>query len=162
MQILQSVVYKYIDISGRNTCTLVSSPVLDTVYPYGGSTLNKPGDSTVDGPGKGLAPSRGELAESFSATMYLMWISPVLTVPTQCPNGNACTIPVPRGNVDWSWWGDATNTQINNPNSDGSPLRKLTNGSPGQNPAFSEDYSFPTWTSVWISGQSSDNCVAGG
>jgi len=65
VQILQSVVYKYIDISGRNTCTLVSSPVLDTVYPYGGSTLNKPGDSTVDGPGKGLAPSRGRVSRVF-------------------------------------------------------------------------------------------------
>ena len=160
MQILQSVVYKYIDISGRNTCTLVSSPVLDTVYPYGGSTLNKPGDSTVDGPGKGLAPSRGRVSRVFQRYNVpdVDFTGPYRPYPV--PEWKC--LPVPRGNVDWSWWGDATNTQINNPNSDGSPLRKLTNGSPGQNPAFSEDYSFPTWTSVWISGQSSDNCVAGG
>jgi len=117
----------------------VTGPLLDNWYPY--AVFPDTPNSTNDSPGLGLVaylegsnpPTPvpiGELAATFSATMYLMWdpalpsgCHPASTIQTKDANGNTtitstpskCTgsIPVPLGNVTWGFCGDAINTVPN-------------------------------------------------
>ena len=73
----------------------------------------------------------------FSATMYLMWTPPAAS---GCPNGSACTIPVPLGSVTWQWAGDATYNSS-------SQTWSVKSGSGSAN-AFAASNSFPSWNSL--------------
>jgi hypothetical protein len=99
--------------ANRQTCVpsgfyLSSSPELDNVYPYPGTSY-----TATDSPGQALITYVGETARSFSATMYLLWTP---QGDSRCPSGNACVIPVPLGSVSWQYFADATNTLVNQTN----------------------------------------------
>ena len=99
-------------------CSQVSATGLDGTYPYGASNPT----GTNDTPKISLPVIYGEGAQTFVATMYLMW-DPALGNPN-CPPaqdaaaGNVqtaitCTsIPIPVGSVQWSWAGCAMNTLV--------------------------------------------------
>jgi hypothetical protein len=86
-------------------------------FPYGydqsGATTGTvyqttvPNDTAKDSPWIYLLPGYGEQQRYFQATMYLMWIPPA---NPNCGSGAACTIPVPQGQVGWSFVADAINT----------------------------------------------------
>jgi hypothetical protein len=149
---------------------------LDSVYPY--PTLQPP--NTIDDPGVGIGlaallpgtniTAMGEVAERFSATMYLMWdpALPGLGQATCAPastivaNGryasaaSTCTgsIPVPLGFMNWGFYGDAINTLMPQPapNTTTWVLNNCSGPNPAQ-PAFqsskpkTDPYSgFPFWT----------------
>lgn len=152
-QLIQAYHFKVLTSTGPKTCTAVSSSVLDNIYPYPAFTRTVTDDSTNDSPGLGMVPQLGELAGSFSASLYLMWVPPVLN---GCPTTkNACTIPVPEGAFQWGWWGDAINT---------SELVILTvpvvpqwvlNDASGSNNngGFVGGGSLPRWSATWINNQ---------
>jgi hypothetical protein len=125
--------------NGPEACSLDVSPEYDGVYnPNPGvTTVDSPFTSLYDGNGN----SRGELARSFQASMYLMW------QPNPAPgcDSDACTILVPLAEVDWSWTGDTINT-----------VPKQAGGSPGvwpltgcqtysPKPASTATSSYPKW-----------------
>src|SRR5712692_107879 len=60
------------------------NPELDNTYPYVSASSN----STNDSPGQALVSSGGEVARSFSPTMYVLWTP---NADSRCPSGNACT-----------------------------------------------------------------------
>lgn len=133
----------------QQSCTPVSSsnPELDNTYPYLlVSTTTVTDDTVNDSPTFPLKPANGEIASTFSASMYLMWVPPALTGTYVCPSGNACTIPVPLGYFPWNWWGDAINTLELNPNNTSFPLWVANDLSPSVNPTFAEDNSLPGWS----------------
>jgi hypothetical protein len=134
-------------VSTTGSPILSSTPVLDNAYPYSiFYTVHATNDGVDDTPSRRMAPQNGELGVSWSATMYLMWIPPVLATPTQCPNSSSCTIPVPLGNFSWTWNGDvvnplklATNNGVSYPNWINSDLYT-------HDATLVDDNSFPTWT----------------
>jgi hypothetical protein len=84
-----------------------------------------------------------------------MYIPPALT---GCPAGNACTIPVPLGSVDWAWWGDAINTLIEGSFAAGVPSWAKHDASPAGDSIFVPDSSFPTWNSTITAQQALAQC----
>jgi hypothetical protein len=110
-----------LDPNFRGTCP--GGPTLHTLdldggYPYGyfnnaklGNVFQSPGgapnDTATDAPAALLQSTMGEVARSFSATMYLMWTP---NADPNCTTGNACTIPVPLGSLNWNLNGDTINT----------------------------------------------------
>jgi hypothetical protein len=158
-QIIGPYSAKLITTSGPQTCTFAGSPSLDNFYPYPADTTHVTNDTTDDSPGIGLIPRNGEMAPSFNATMYSMWVPPTLTFSIQCPNGSACTIPVPQGNIQWSWSGDGIDT-LSQVNSNGLIVPQwIKYNAWKNNTGFVEDDSFPTWTTLWTNQQY--HCVAG-
>jgi hypothetical protein len=135
------------------------APYLDTEYPYGHHclgatpctvvTTTQTNDTSIDSPYQRLLAGLGEFANSFSATMYLMWTPDVLN---GCPNGSACTIPVPLGSVTWQFAGDAINTlKVVQTSSGFFPMWMLNpmGPPPPSSGAFVPDTtSFPGWTQV--------------
>jgi len=77
--------------------------------------------------------------------MYLMWTP---SADPNCPNGAACTIPVPQGQVTWSWRGDAINTLAAQMNQ-GVPYKKWVlnpNNCSVSNPQnYQPSISYPQW-----------------
>jgi len=136
-------------------------PNLDTIYPY--SSGNPPGTPTTrtnDSPNTAISQSWGEYAQSFHATMYLLWTpSPTGFLPA-CPNGVACTVPIPLGSVNWQFGADPINTLAQQTSNNTTWLFNYpqpgTSGvaAPqgfqvfnfGSSPSFPFDY--PTWTNV--------------
>jgi len=161
VQLLSEDVVKVIVSSGPTTCTAVAStgqPVLDNTYPY--SSVKKTtvtDDTAVDEPDAHLLTDFGELARSFSATMYPMWTPPALAA---CPAGNACTVPVPLGAFARRWTGDSINTLATS----ASVLSTAPNvlllypdwflyASSAGNDGFVEDNSYPQWSTTFTNGQ---------
>jgi hypothetical protein len=137
------------------------NPPLDTSYPYSPTTSSSnptiPNDMAADSPTYVVDSAWGEVARSFRATMYLMWVPPALTGTYTCPSGNACTIPVPLGTISatptgWIWMGDTINTLssvqgVNQTtwimNFDGQPpMPSFQPSQPGTDP----HNGLPTWT----------------
>jgi len=197
VQLDNSIVSQYIDSSPRlHACTWFSDPnalngacgvpnepscppELDGGYPYGSVTgeavvFTSPGGVTneeaVDNPNWKLDAAWGEQAEWFNATMYLEWIPPAAGACT-ASGASACTVPVPLGNVNWFWAGDAVNTLVLIPLSNGTIWTPESNGtdwfeepcafcSQGQNvnnpqypiafeaasPSGTNNYSYVMWT----------------
>jgi hypothetical protein len=110
---------RYLNSTGQHPDDKVPSGArfVDHAFPYGfnadGSrvgtvtTTTATDDTAADSPYTPLIEFYGEMARVFSATMYLMWVP---QPDPNCSNGAACTIPVPQGQVFWSWRGDAINT----------------------------------------------------
>ena len=131
---------------------------MDKAYPYGydqqGDSTNTVYTTTVsndtakDGPLLSLASIYGEEERWFQATMYLMWAP---AANPNCGNGVACTIPVPQGQVGWSFSGDAINTlqpQVNN----GIPyvqwVLNPNNCSGGNAQQYQPSTAYPQWTAA--------------
>src|SRR5690348_915750 len=101
-----------------------------------------------------LLPANGEVARSFGAKMYLMWIPQVLSInSTSCPNGNSCTIPVPLGSFDWFWSGDGINTLQPQSNQGVVFPLWLKNTAVDGNLGFVESSTFPTWSTTFTNQQ---------
>lgn len=136
---------------GPQTELLVSSsspPVLHNTYPYSVVTTTFiTNDGANDSPSIPLAPSIGEIARSFSANMYLMWIPPVLS---GCTNGNACTVPVPLGTFHSTWFGDVVNTLRESSNQGVVFPMWTKNSIDDSNDGFLAGKSFPTWTAASV------------
>jgi hypothetical protein len=117
--------------SGGQTCTCnpsglsASAAELDNVYPYvNGGNFNDSPRSPVNYSLGGTPINYNEVEQSFSATTYLLW-DPALplgcTPATTTGNGSSTTtkqstcsgsIPIPLGNISWSWSGDGIDTEI--------------------------------------------------
>jgi hypothetical protein len=115
-------------------------PGLDTAYPY--PIVNASGTTANDNPSVGLPSGYDKVSRAFSATMNLMWTP---TAASEC-TGDACTIPVPLGYLNWKFNGAA----------------KLVSGTwkasgAGSKNSFVASTSYPTWTS-WVSYQGSLVC----
>jgi hypothetical protein len=119
VQILESVTQSLVIPSGDTSTPNNASSQLDGTYPY----FNGPNysNATWDSPGLGLLHDWGEGAESFNATMYVLW-DPALpvgcipawtdtqTTPYYTPHASTCTsIPIPLGSVQWGWSACAIN-----------------------------------------------------
>jgi len=141
---------------------------LDNGYPYGvingvkvgtvtTTNVNTPNDTAVDAPTTILVDVIGEFARNINATMYLMYIPPILT---GCPTipGQPCTIPVPLGTFQWYMAGDVINTMqtklsqlaggfhyslwtLNGGTGPGNPTTGLSQG-------FLTGSTFPTWATT--------------
>jgi len=123
-------------------------------------TTNVPNDTVVDAPNVNLPNQFGEVARSFNATMYSMWVP---NADRNC-NGNdgySCTIPVPLGSVTWSLTGEAINTL--NPVYQQNPGYGTSNwwlscfyptANGQEQPVFLQSNQYPGWTSV----DSGQNC----
>jgi hypothetical protein len=107
--------FSFVQLVGTNSWQFRTNPTtgthtfgtgLDTFYPYPNVTAT----TTNDSPGIQLdaagAPTQGEAAETFHATMYLMWTP---TASGSC-TGTYCAIPVPLANASWSFNGDVIKT----------------------------------------------------
>ncbi len=121
VQILNSVTYSQLFQANQG----YTSPTnlgfgLDGIYPYPSGGPNSPSISTGDAPARqDLYSFLGEAAESFSATMYVLWdpaippagqqtCTPAWTDTTTRPyytsNRSTCaSIPVPLASVSWTW-----------------------------------------------------------
>jgi hypothetical protein len=132
---------KYVTSSGSTSNT--AGQGLDNTYPYQNNT-----SSTNDSPGIELLPSDGEGAESFNATMYLLWTP---NAASGCTNGSACTIPVPLGYVSWTFSGDAINTLTNQSSTNTTWIKSCGQGSANafqtSSPSQSS-FGYPAWTNV--------------
>jgi hypothetical protein len=110
--------------------TLGVFPALDNLFPYdSGGTVN-------DNPGTGLPSGFKKINMAFSAEMNLMWTP---TADPGCADGDACTIPVPFGYVNWKVSATAK-------------LNKSGTWVPSGNWSareFVASSSYPTWTS-WV------------
>lgn len=158
VQLIGSDTHKRVAFPPKNsqTCTpngFVTSlnPELDNFYPYPmplGST-----DNTNDNPGDPLNPSWGELARSFSPTMYLLWTA---NADNHCPSGNACTIPIPLGSVSWHYFGDAIDTLSQQQNL----TTWMLNSGAGSANQFQTsglaNTSYPTWTTQYVNSSLDD------
>jgi hypothetical protein len=142
--------YSWVQIVNSITVNIVATPPqsaapfvpgLDNTYPYGGT------NSTNDSPGIALDTSQNELAETFSATMYLLWTPPG---PSGC-SGSECTVPVPLGSIAWGFNGDAVNQQqLDVTNADQTWVVSCGQPLPAE-PTFQQgnsSNSYPTWTAV--------------
>jgi hypothetical protein len=120
-----------------------SGGVLDTSFPYafGTHAADSP-NITLPQDIEGLS----EIRRKMSARMYAMW------TPSQAANcnGSDCVVPVPLGHWDWSWCGDAVNTntaltQLSAPLGKNGTWWVLVDNHCDQNPSFHQDSSYPTW-----------------
>jgi hypothetical protein len=114
---------------------------LDNHYPYPfniGST-----DTTTDSPGAALYTTNSEVTDTFSATMYLMWIPNVAVGCNQSPEA-PCSIPVSLGYVNWRFRGDAINS-LDPTQGTGGWILGCGIGTADQ---FHASTTYPTWTSV--------------
>lgn len=168
--------FLFVQVIGPNTARYLASPSmqnetlgsgLDNFYPY--PIFSTSGTSTSDSPGMSLAPSNasaiGEGADTFSATMYLLWDPTVAgTGESSCvaahtvynpgtgqytPTPSTCngSIPVPLGFVRWGFSADAINTLQNQPTTD--TTWRLNCGSPEPlPPQFQNSLSYPQWTTT--------------
>ncbi len=152
--------------------SVTQGPLLDNWYPY--AVFTGQPNSTYDSPGHPLAAYSspptdpptliplGELAEAFSATMYLMW-DPAL--PSGCQPASTtedpitktisstasnCTdsIPVPLGQVTWGFSGDTINTVPNQNISEQEWLLECGGPSPAT-PIVQPSSSYPPWSSTF-------------
>jgi len=133
-----------------------STPELDGAYPYGYtsagialgtvSTAQVTNDTAQDTPWSDLPNDEGEVKFSFKATMYLMWQP---NAATGCTSGGACTIPVPQGNITWSFVGDAINTLIPLVHQGVSYSQWVLNVcAPPSVSAYQPGAAFPQWSAV--------------
>jgi hypothetical protein len=133
VQLINSDTTTYSETAGTETCT--HNPDLDTGYPY---PLNASGQAT-DSPLYALPSTYTSTSRSFNATMYLMWTP---NPASGCPNGSACTIPVPLGYQNRQFSGSATQPQSNS--TWGNPM-----GSGGPSGSFvTSPLEYPFWTGV--------------
>jgi hypothetical protein len=162
-QLITGVSIQYQLAGGRQVCTqqddsskdvTSSSPALDSVFPYPVSSPGVCGSGAVTGALSATGDTPGvsvgsqtywEVAEDFSATMYLMW-SPAK--PSGCTDaaGSPCSIPVPLGSIPWAWSGETVNRK-------GKPLPDdwttgCGAGGASETPAFIVGTDFPQWNSV--------------
>jgi hypothetical protein len=119
-------------------------PALDGRYPMFVSNYFD------DAPGRPLPSNYGELSGGNAFTAYLMW-DPAL--PSGCTRGTGSTssatctsIPIPVGNLKWSWSGDAINTLAAQPN--GTTYNQNCGFESGDAVAFSPGGPFPNWGSI--------------
>jgi hypothetical protein len=96
-QVIDSIVVVWTPTTGTPT-TCSRTLALDNAWPY--AALGSSPDQRVDSPGVQLAVS-GLSEQSYTMLnhMFLMW-QPAIQ--------GQVTIPVPLGNVQWGWYGDAT------------------------------------------------------
>ena len=153
------------DVTGLQTVTPLpvssSVGVLDTQYPFGDVVTSQNGvtnDTAFDAPEvDGAFLSTGEVARSFSAIMYLIWIP---TADSACTAGTNCTIPVPLGSIEktgaqtWSFSGDMINT-LNSAQGQNTTTWILNCGPQPQTPSFQSsnpstdpNQSYPVWDAV--------------
>jgi hypothetical protein len=116
VQLVNGDALQQLDYFGRGACTGGPSsgdPQLDNSFPYIGiiSTKGVSNDTATDAPESLLQHTWGERERVFNATMYLIWTP---DKDNNCTNGNACTIPVPLGSLNWNLNGDTVNTLITN------------------------------------------------
>jgi hypothetical protein len=151
VQLISSDTIKRVAAPAKNSQTCTPSgfntdpnPELDNTYPYGSASSN----TTNDSPGQALLSSWGELARSFSPTMYILWTP---TSDSRCTSGSTCTIPVPLGSVSWHYFADAINTLAPQQNS---TTWTLNSGSGSANQFQSSSLSsfpfgYPTWSKTY-------------
>jgi len=108
-------------------------PGLDTAYTY--PIVNPAGTTAYDNPSVGLPNSYKKVSRAFSAMMNLMWTP---TAAAEC-TGDACTIPVPLGYVNWKV---SATAKLNKKGT------WVPSGS-GSAHEFVASSSYPTWTS-WV------------
>ena len=140
-----------------STPNVVPGAGLDNWYPYVSDSGNSP--ATNDSPGMQLTTTGttafGEAAETFGATMYLMWdpalpsgctpASTLLSGGAIVSKASTCkSIPVPIAHVSWGFNGDAINTLENQANQ---TTWILSCGAPTPASPVTSD-SYPTWTKV--------------
>jgi hypothetical protein len=158
VQLINSDTTEIICPAGPQTKTLVpssGSPKLDNTYPYSiVTTTNVTNDGANDSPSVPLPPPWGELARSFSANMYLMWVPPALS---GCSNGTSCTIPVPLGSFQWSWSGDGINTLMPSNNSGVVFPIWNKNEAADSNNGFLSSSVYPSWSATFTNGPISCN-----
>lgn len=141
--------FSFVQLVGTNSWQFRTNPAtgthtfgtgLDNTYPY------DTGTSTNDSPGIQLdaagAPTEGEAAETFNATMYVMWTP---TAQTSC-TGTDCAIPVPLGNAAWKFNGDVVKTL--NPNQGANVDTWIKScGGPGTITVTASS-AYPVWTNT--------------
>jgi len=169
VQVINSDSIRLITSQGSQICTTFASTApdaeLDNTYPYNVVTSIPPTPVTNNGandsPSIRLVGAAGEEARSFKATMYTMWVPPVLSAPVNCPNGIACTVPVPLGSTSWNWSGDAIDTLKSQTNSGVQYLSFIKNSGNTTSPPTSfrlaipgtdPNNSFPVWKSTVMNG----------
>jgi hypothetical protein len=111
--------YNVVYYNGQG-CSFSVGTGLDNTDPYPSNGL-----STDDSPGIEVYSNETEATANFSATMYLLWQS-----------GTSDSIPVPLGNVNWQWSGDAVQNS-------GDWSVKSGSGSSG---GFVTSSTFPVWS----------------
>ncbi len=156
VQLLNTDHVEYLDTAGvKKSCVIPGSNPLDNVYPYSSGAANSSaGFLTGDSPATPLAYK--ELAQTFIATMYLLW-DPTLDamgqstcsaasvtqagVPTP---SNCASIPVPIGSIGWKWKGDVIDTLQAQSNGTDYTLSCGTKAPSG----WVSSSSYPVWQSV--------------
>jgi hypothetical protein len=124
-------------------------------YPYQDVTMTNgvANDTAYDAPYALVFPGAlGEIARSFSASMYLLWTP---TNQNSACTGNACTIPVPLGTIaNWGFSGDMINT-LNTVQGRNTTTWILNCGPQPSTPAFQQsipssdpNQSYPVWDRV--------------
>jgi hypothetical protein len=155
VQLLNNHQVQVISSVGSRFITNATTTALDSSYPYTRELANY----TSDTPANALPDSYGELWESFTATMYLMWdpglpsgCTPAKTTQTM-QNGypvftsipsNCTSTPIPLSSVQWHWSGCAINTLANQTNNTTWSL-STANGCPVQILGTSQSAGFPEW-----------------
>jgi hypothetical protein len=159
VQILNSVTYSQVVQTG----VPYSPPAnalnqLDGVYPYPNDDIIS--STAEDSPGRPLDSVLGEGAESFDATMYVLW-DPALpagctpaktddsTAPYTSTVSHCTSIPVPLASVRWKWTPCAINSLAPAPSSGTIPSWFRKCGPGLANPAQASGY--PTWNSCYVS-----------
>lgn len=132
---------------------------LDNYYPY--PIISGSPNVTNDSPGMELLSTFGEGAESFSATMYLMWdpalpsgCSPATTVGdpetgavTMTPSHCTGSIPIPIGNVTWGFSGNGLNTLKSQTSTNTTWILNCGAPKPAA-PTVQTSTQFPQWTTT--------------
>jgi hypothetical protein len=143
--------FSFVQLVGTNSWQFRTNPTtgthtfgtgLDNTYPYGNVTAT----TTNDSPGIQLdaagAPTEGEAAETFHATMYLMWTP---TAAASC-TGTYCAIPVPLANASWSFNGDVIKTL--NPNQGANVDTWIKSCGAAGTVTVTASSSYPVWTNT--------------
>ena len=150
VQLLSAIQNQYVNVNGPFADPASPESGVDNTYPY----ANASPTTTNDTPKAGLPSIYGEGWETFTATMYLMWIlalpsgcTPASTDPhTLVSTPSTCTsIPVPLSSVTWHWSGCAINTLVNQTNGT-TWILNTSNGCPVQTLGNPQTAVFPEWT----------------
>ena len=133
VQLIDGDTTTYSGTAGTLTCSFNAD--LDTGYPY---PQNSAGQAT-DAPFVPLPSTYTTVSRSFNASMYLLWTP---NPASGCPNGSACTVPVPLGYQKWQFSGSTTQSN----GSWGSPTG--SGGPSGSFVAALGSASSPSWNGV--------------
>jgi hypothetical protein len=159
VQIIDDIQINFITSDGPRS-TLFPANSLDNFYPY----LNYTDIVTVDVPFMGLDEAHGEVWETFTATMYLMWDPALTNDPSGCQpastdpvtlesKSSTCTsIPIPLRSVKWHWSGCAINKLSSRFNRAADWLRSEANGCPKETLEAPQPADFPQWITRFENG----------